>query len=720
MYEGEAGNPVEGGTEERVERRIGEAYVARAGGMWALAEEKEVFGCFGGVVEPKGTSGGSVRSVTSDTSSGGGIYGAIMRDARLALECERISACKRTLTGGDEASGAVVRSKALCLLGYALLRRGIIEGISDAFEGCLDVAKTALKSADKKNSDELNKTINKAKDGLADLGRYEMLSTRLKKENRSRANIYLHDLSDVLKLSPASDKWNMEMIRFLSYQRRWYAVANYCERMAAKVLEVEGAFEGDLAEFHSTPGVSAEDLTVEFFEKKEEVPSYLRVVGDKAAGDVALRLPECLTPIYLRALRLEERFGAASCATSALIDVGGWRFDCANREMPILQKTVQLKEEADVLFRDGVFERAAGLYERCIMADNDSKESPGGKLHAVLHSNRASCFSSLGQHAEAIAECKAATDIHSMYMAAILRMARCYAKAGDTEKAKEVYSKWNMLVEKARRQPYPPVNAGPACFFDMPSEVKSHEWNAVKDEMKELGLTVISSSKRGLGGYSGRSGSFLSRITLKRSNRGQRSRSKGPVSRGFSLFKSGCCKKAESQVVRDQPVSKYSSSSNGGSARAFERHDSASSHSRKPSRRRTYSRSPSPPSPKSASSRDATRHDEPSIAWSNASSDANSIDAIRRDNAKRPYDPSTSRDANRHLDPSELDGSNARPDPPLSNPNMLRPKQNGFQNPLEPPIQIDTNVDYYDTLDLDKHASSSDIKKAYRRVSTHI
>ena len=173
-----------------------------------------------------------------------------------------------------------------------------------------------------------------AKEGLADLGRYEMLSTRLKKENKSRHNIFLHNLCDILKLAPASDKWNMEMVRFLMYQRRWFAVANYCERMACKVLEVESVFEGDLKEFHIHPGIVADnaDLTPGFFEddkrdsNEKTVPSYLRIVPDKAAGDVASRLSESLVPIYLRSLRLEERLTAGHCATAALTAMGGWRF----------------------------------------------------------------------------------------------------------------------------------------------------------------------------------------------------------------------------------------------------------------------------------------------------------------------------------------------------------------------------------------------------------
>lgn len=99
-----------------------------------------MFGCFGDGGR-RSKSGGSVRS---GEDNGRGTYAAVARDARMALECERISACKATLNSGNAEEGAAVRSRALMLLGYSLLRRGIVEGVSDALEGSIDEAKGAL------------------------------------------------------------------------------------------------------------------------------------------------------------------------------------------------------------------------------------------------------------------------------------------------------------------------------------------------------------------------------------------------------------------------------------------------------------------------------------------------------------------------------------------------------------------------------------------------
>jgi hypothetical protein len=100
----------------------------------------------------------------------------------------------------------------------------------------------------------------------------------------------------------------------------------------------------------------------------------------------------------------------------------------------------------------------------------------------------------LGRYEEAIAECTAALDTHGMFLKAWLRRARCYAKVDDMAKCADDYQRWNMLVEKARRQPYPGLNVGPACFFDMPADVKTHDWNAVQSEMSELGISISNPS----------------------------------------------------------------------------------------------------------------------------------------------------------------------------------------------------------------------------------
>jgi hypothetical protein len=446
-------------------------------------------------------------------------------------------------------------------------------------------------------------------------------------------------------------------------------------------------FEGDLREFHPNPGLSSGsgELTPDFFEKTEErrdssnatvPPSYLRVVSDNAAVDVALRLSEAIVPIYIRALRLEERFNAANSVASSLIEMGGWRKECADAEMPVLQRTIKLKTEGDAAFQDGYYERAAELYEQCLKVDADTEEEPpGGKLHAALHANRASCFSSLGRYADAVSECSAAIGIHSMYMKAILRRARCHAKAGDLVQAREDYQRWSTLVEKARRQPYPAINIGPACYFDMPSEVKSQEWHAVKSEMTELGISITSDRRQ--------SSARILRSSMKKmtSSRSKGSQSKKTTIKGdglFSRLKSGCCKKN----VRNQVVER------------------GASESEQPVPTASVSGSVRPPS-------------KSSVTSSNSRTSFRAPPPHRR----RSLSPTPSYDDDGHRDPSiSSHDSNDRPDPPISNPSMINASQVGFDHPLDPPTAINSDVDYYEILELDSSASLSDIKKSYHRV----
>ncbi|EED89810.1 predicted protein [Thalassiosira pseudonana CCMP1335] len=495
-YEG--GNPAEGGTEERIERTLATLYGYRCGALYEV-----------------------------------GAYEAAVRDARSALECERISGCKRTLmsalgrasgnaTGSEGCSllhpekGAVLRAKVLALLGYSLLRSGIVEGVADALEGSIDVANKALDDAEDLTESErmassshqravtvIQETVQMAKDGLGELGRYEMLKTKLVNETKKRD--YISDCESAMEIAPGAIMWNVALLRYYIKRRRWFAVANHCEQLAVRNMKLEEVYSGDLAEVNQFPGIpSVQELTADFFEDNgdKSIPPYLRVVGTKAACDVAFRLPKELLPHYLRALRLEERYKAAVQTGTALAE-----FDNASspreddvraslrrsyaekarlkEEFLKLERTIKLKEEGDALFRDGYFDRAAQMYGECLTVDESPNGNSatnngatgatrsgvysGGKIHAVLHSNRAACFSSLGRYRDAVAESTYAIDIHSMYMKAILRRARCFVKVKDISRAQADFNRWIVLVEGAH--------------------IKQAELNAVRSEMNELGIT---------------------------------------------------------------------------------------------------------------------------------------------------------------------------------------------------------------------------------------
>ena len=481
-----------------------------------------------------------------------GAYEASAYDAKRALEYERLS---RPSVGGHPYSSSggrtpllhpakyeVLRAKVLCSLGYSFLRGGNSLAASDAFKDSISSAQKALEYAEDLTENErkssstheravtlVKDTIEKATEGKSIVRKYEALKTKL--ETGSYKKDHFDLLNSVLEIAPAAVDWHEAKVKYLVGRGRWFAVANHCEQVAARASKYDGIFKGDLASEDPFAGVPPlKELSSDFFTKdydvpdQLDVPEHLRTLSPKAACDAAFRIPEEILPYYLRALRLEERYKEAVTVGTALAefdaqpakkDVGADNFAKNKRfekEWDKLDRTIKLKEEADALFRDAYYDRAVTLYGECLAIDGDGASGSGsilrqtsswpvacaqankagGKLHAVLHSNRAACFSSMGRYDDAIKESSHALSIHSMYTKAILRRARCYAKKGQSENARADYNRYINLVEGAREHPYPPPNVGSACYFDMPSAVAEHQLNEVKREMNDLGMRPIS------------------------------------------------------------------------------------------------------------------------------------------------------------------------------------------------------------------------------------
>ena len=476
-----------------------------------------------------------------------GAYVASKKDARSSLEYE-------SQVGGDKNKsswfggifqssentqgelhherGIVLRCKVLCSLGYSLLRQG--DNVNDAmksFEEAKSVAKKALDGVNdnlpaggKGNNIEavisLKETIKLAKDGLSLLSKYETLKTKIDTGSYKRGE-YIKLLDDAIEIAPAAVDWHVRKVKYLIGRKRWFAVANHCEQVAAKTAKLEGVFSGDLADINPYFGIpSLKELNADFFtdNQLQKRPSYLRTLSSKATCDAVFRLPDELLPYYLRSLRLEERYEASMLACKALQKLLEERsqsndksaesnnYTFFDNEFDKLERTIKLKEEADKFFTDGHYDRAVTLYGDCLSIDCGEEwsrnrsilktsrmssctkpNSEGGRLHAVLHSNRAACFAAMGQHDDAIKECSHAIHIHSMYTKALLRRARCFLQTGQREKARADFNRFISLVIGSRDHPYPPYNQGSACYFDMPSEVSEQKLRAVKSEFNQLG-----------------------------------------------------------------------------------------------------------------------------------------------------------------------------------------------------------------------------------------
>ncbi|KAL3809548.1 hypothetical protein ACHAXA_001822 [Cyclostephanos tholiformis] len=489
-----------------------------------------------------------------------GAYDASARDARLALECAKsISSSsssastsskpyhRSSIDGAATIRTTLARSLALCALGYSLLGAGRDpDEIAVAFEESASVARWGLDDItddrDAVDKRSLRDVVARATAGTSSLKEFRALRARLRRD----VGRDVEALDMALGISPGDLELHLSKVKYLMRSRRWHDIANHCERLAAKAARWEGMFrDGDLTDVDPLIGSSSPplgtafvnsirermpalvELRSDFFAENSDddnrsVPPHQRMLSPKAARDAVFRLPYDLLLHYLRALRLEERFEAATVAGKALLDfIDGAKVvgndaravnHCLRVEFDKLERTIKLKDEANALFRDGHYDSALVRYGQVLAIDGDSgrRAGParsilrqpsravatatanpaGGRLHAVLHSNRSACFSAMGKQEEAIREASHAIEIHPTYMKAILRRGKCNAMVGQLEMARADYGRYVSLVEEAMRQrgsnQYPRSNQGSACYFDLPSNVSVSQLEVVKREMKSL------------------------------------------------------------------------------------------------------------------------------------------------------------------------------------------------------------------------------------------
>jgi tetratricopeptide (TPR) repeat protein len=113
-------------------------------------------------------------------------------------------------------------------------------------------------------------------------------------------------------------------------------------------------------------------------------------------------------------------------------------------------------KEADKLFCNQEFEQASLEYKECLVINKDGNNSnqvdglnAGGRLHAVLHCDLAACLMAQSLFQEAVEECTNALHIHSHYMKAILRRARCYDQMHQCMESISEYCLWHESGGKA-------------------------------------------------------------------------------------------------------------------------------------------------------------------------------------------------------------------------------------------------------------------------------
>ena len=299
-------------------------------------------------------------------------------------------------------------------------------------------------------------------------------------------------------------------VNALASLKRWAELGNHCERLAAELVKIDGLFRDDLSNLNPFPDVRpATSLKPDFFERNPEDvsdPVSLRILSPKAVCDAVIRLPNGILPLYLRSLRLEERYTeAAKAGASIETHMSNSKHKGGRGNVPMawlsnerdkLRRTMSWKEKGDTLFRNGDYERAAEKYGTSLTIDNSDSssynnnpldnEDAGGRLHAVLHCNRAACLMALKKYREAVKECTAALRIHTHYMKAMLRRGRCFARIRQYQEAIAEYERYIQLVHEARRSPANAANSNAACTFDRPIDITEAEYTKAKQELADV------------------------------------------------------------------------------------------------------------------------------------------------------------------------------------------------------------------------------------------
>ena len=304
-----------------------------------------------------------------------------------------------------------------------------------------------------------------------------------------------------LSIASGSVSLTEDKVSMLVRMKRWREVAGFCERLAAFNVALDGVYTDDLARNNPFPGISpAQHLKTNFFQntRDEDVSTRELKLSSKAAGEAVLRIPYGLRSTYVRALRLEERYPAAEASLLALEDLvrrrGGLEglpmeaFTFLGAERSKLHRTKSGREEGDEYFRKQDFEKAAQKYEECLRVDSGNAagsdgNNAGGRLHAVLHCNRAACLMALRRFNGAVSDCTSALKIHTRYMKAILRRARCYGRLNRKLEAICEYQRWVDLVDECSKSESSPSSP---CLFDGPRDVKASEVETVRKELEDM------------------------------------------------------------------------------------------------------------------------------------------------------------------------------------------------------------------------------------------
>jgi len=337
------------------------------------------------------------------------------------------------------------------------------------------------------------------------------LMSRINKKSYGKLSTQvLHSITSALSLASGNIELQEKKVQVLASMKRWVEVLSFCENQACLNVSFDGIFTDDLKDLNPFIGVPKAIYLNEqtLKDRKDSNESQLNA---REVEEAVLRLPHALLPFYLRALRLDERNIEARIAGNSLSrfykengshDItkrkdGKSEYYWLSCERSKLQRTLKGKEEGDTHYLKMEYTKAAEKYAAVLKIDSEEasnineschpcdKENSGGRLHAILHGNRAACFMALKNFYEAAKECTAALRIENKYLKAMVRLARCYVRLENYDDALKWYGHWTGIVEDTRSKKAGFYDKN-ACHFDHPSFISESDYLKVLKEISDV------------------------------------------------------------------------------------------------------------------------------------------------------------------------------------------------------------------------------------------
>ena len=408
-------------------------------------------------------------------------------------------------------SGPLLKAKVYTRMGRAFMKQGKLDDAAKAFDRALDVIQMThdtIGKASAENRTLLSQVQIDASAGKSEISRCQEAVDAIHKCGLRTPNdawtvsriLNLRGLSSINAALSLAPGWQVLLelkVSCLASLNRWREVYLCCERIASDTVKFDGVFTEDLLPLSLLPNVPVAKYLKASLPENEEIGK----LSSKAVAEAVVRLPSSLQPLYIRALRLEERCDPALNALNALCvfvnafvqGVELMKLSWIVVERNKLDQTIDTKGKGDCFFRSSDYKAAVDQYTACLQIDSagrplESEGLAGGRLHAVLHCNRAAAYMALLKYRDAIADCTAALRIHSHYMKAMLRRSRCYVRLNRFDEAQTEYERYVHLVETARaaNAPSTAFDNNTACIFDLPRDVRDCDLFAVKEELNEV------------------------------------------------------------------------------------------------------------------------------------------------------------------------------------------------------------------------------------------